>query len=381
MKIRRFTVYGLLGRSEPVTGDLNDDLNILTGRNGVGKTTLLKLIWYVVSGNILIALKEINFTRIILLTDEYECTVHKLSGNTCKVELTIEEKHRVIEDITDEDGDTVINAEDVANEELIALGSSVFFPTFRRIEGGFTIASIRKNSAGLGGAFLSGSRTSRAKSDVEEALFALSRTLTNGQHVFVSAISTGDIVALLLNRYTRLSEETNRLQQTTSQDIIATIKSFKQDLQDVKQLDAANHVIDSIKTKIETMEGARERILLPLNAVQTLVNSLFRHSGIRFSPSLNFGDAAHAINSDSLSSGEKQMLSFICYNAFYNNAVIFVDEPELSLHVDWQRQLFTILQGQKTSNQFIVATHSPFIYSKYPDKEICLDSDRGDLEK
>ncbi len=35
MKIRRFTVYGLLGRSEPVTGDLNDDLNILTGRNGV----------------------------------------------------------------------------------------------------------------------------------------------------------------------------------------------------------------------------------------------------------------------------------------------------------------------------------------------------------
>ena len=50
----------------------------------------------------------------------------------------------------------------------------------------------------------------------------------------------------------------------------------------------------------------------------------------------------------------------------------------LSLHVDWQRQLFSILQNQRTSNQFIVATHSPFIYSKYPDKEILLSTDRGD---
>ena len=72
------------------------------------------------------------------------------------------------------------------------------------------------------------------------------------------------------------------------------------------------------------------------------------------------------------------MLSFICYNAFYINSVIFIDEPELSLHVDWQRQLFSILQNQRTSNQFIVATHSPFIYSKYPDKEILLSTDRGD---
>ncbi len=59
-------------------------------------------------------------------------------------------------------------------------------------------------------------------------------------------------------------------------------------------------------------------------------------------------------------------------------ALIIIDEPELSLHVDWQRQLFAILIGQEASNQFVVATHSPFIYSKYPDKEIQLDAERGD---
>ena len=59
-------------------------------------------------------------------------------------------------------------------------------------------------------------------------------------------------------------------------------------------------------------------------------------------------------------------------------SVIFIDEPELSLHVDWQRLLFPKLLSQSTNNQFIVATHSPFIYSKYPDKELLLDADRGD---
>jgi predicted ATP-binding protein involved in virulence len=50
------------------------------------------------------------------------------------------------------------------------------------------------------------------------------------------------------------------------------------------------------------------------------------------------------------------------------------------LHVDWQRQLFPTLLSQGISNQFIIATHSPFIYSKYPDKEILLGYDRGDSE-
>jgi predicted ATP-dependent endonuclease of OLD family len=72
------------------------------------------------------------------------------------------------------------------------------------------------------------------------------------------------------------------------------------------------------------------------------------------------------------------MLSFICYNAFNDDCIVLIEEPELSLHVDWQRQLFPTLMSQKTSNQFIVATHSPFIYSKYPDKEIIIDPDRGE---
>ena len=91
------------------------------------------------------------------------------------------------------------------------------------------------------------------------------------------------------------------------------------------------------------------------------------------------GTVEEAIASDKLSSGEKQMLSFLCYNAFSENTLIFIDEPELSLHVDWQRLLLPTLLEQGTGNQFFIATHSPFIYSKYTDKEILLGDDRGDM--
>jgi predicted ATPase len=109
------------------------------------------------------------------------------------------------------------------------------------------------------------------------------------------------------------------------------------------------------------------------------VQSLFIHKGIKIGQ-LSFGEAAESINSEALSAGEKQMLSFISYNGLARNSIIFIDEPELSLHVDWQRSLFGILQRQQVSNQFIIATHSPFIYSKFPEKEILLDVDRGDAE-
>ena len=371
MKILRFEVHGLLGSEKIIRGAFNGDLAIVTGRNGSGKTSLLKLIWYVIGGNILQALREVEFRRFILETSEYTCAITKISRVTCKIDLTVDGETTTYEDFQDDDTDEYFNAEDMVNPKIRDKGSSVFFPTFRRIEGGFTLENNRSLPPGA--------RARASRSDVEEALVALSRRLTNEPHVFVSAISTVDIVSLLLRQYAELSEVSNSIQQQTSQEIIETIKEFKSDPQDSKHLHAATNVIDSIRSKVESMESNRERIMTPIGEVRQLVERLFVHNGIRIGTRLSFGDAARAVSSDVLSAGEKQMLSFICYNAFYTNSVILIDEPELSLHVDWQRQLFPILMRQQSSNQFIIATHSPFIYSKYPDKEVLLDVDRGDI--
>lgn len=367
MYIKSFEVIGLFGRETPLRIDFNRDLNIVTGRNGAGKTSVLKLAWYIMSGNILEALKEVNFKKATLETSDYSCTVYRLTPMTCRIDWRDSEGVRSFEDHEDADGDIVSNAEDQANRRLMAIGSSVFLPTFRRIEGGFTLSER-------------GNALSRAKSDIEESLVALSKRLTNNNHVFVSALSTIDVVNLLVRQYTDLSEEYNKLQQRTSQDVIGKIKTYKREAGDADRLDSANQLLDDIRAEIEGMEGSREEIMRPLEAVRNLAMRLFRHSGIKLGRNLNFGDAAGAVNSDALSAGEKQMLSFIAYNAFYRDSVFLIDEPELSLHVDWQRQLFSVLMAQQTSNQFVIATHSPFIYSKYPDKELLIDPSRGDEE-
>lgn len=95
-----------------------------------------------------------------------------------------------------------------------------------------------------------------------------------------------------------------------------------------------------------------------------------------------------------LSSGEKQIVfrgGFLLRNqGTINGATILVDEPELSLHPQWQlkimnflKSLFTDENGIQTS-QLIVATHSPFIIhndTRANDKVIVMrKNDRGEVK-
>lgn len=372
MFIRRFEIGGLWGQEGVISSSLDENLNIITGRNGSGKTTVLKLLWYIISGNIAQARREIDYDYALVETNLYIIKTTKKSNSETVIELTRDGVTRVMEDEEDEDGDIAFDAERAAKNILEDIDSSLFFPTFRRIEGGFATESSSNRNA-LANPFLT--RSAKAKSNLEDALSGVSESLSNEEHTFVSSISTADIVALLFKRYTEMSEIANTYQRTISQEVIDDIRTFENQAEKGQTAEA---VLEAVKAKIESIDADRERTFAPFDAIQKTVTSVLKHSGIALTGRISFGDAANAINSASLSAGEKQLLSFICYNAFYRNAVIFIDEPELSLHVDWQRTLFEILEAQGTSNQFIVATHSPFIYSRYGEYEIVLNTDRGE---
>ncbi|MGS1117733.1 AAA family ATPase [Castellaniella sp. UC4442_H9] len=365
MRLKYLSISGLFGKKH-VDCAFNSDLNILTGRNGSGKTTILKLAWFIMSGNILLALKEIDFKTCSIVTDKYSCTVIRTGPVYCRVELEMNGEKRVYEDDATSDDIFSESAEDKANPVISSIGGSIFFPTFRRIEGGFSMNSSVATPR---------TRSSRAESEVNEALAALSRNLTNDNHTFVASIATQDISTLLLRKHALISEEINAFQGEVSRSVIDKIRHYES-TQTVKQ--DADTLLSETRTEIEKIEQHRSASMQPLDAIRDLAERLFQHSGISFRKRLSFGDAAEAVSSDALSAGEKQMLSFICYNAFHKNSVVFIDEPELSLHVDWQRQLYSILNSQGSGNQFIFATHSPFIYGKYPDKEVALSEDRGD---
>ncbi|RKZ41205.1 MAG: hypothetical protein DRQ49_05855 [Gammaproteobacteria bacterium] len=131
--------------------------------------------------------------------------------------------------------------------------------------------------------------------------------------------------------------------------------------------------LKEIQSKVDEVKTQKEELLRPFTVLSDTVKEIFQYEGIQITDTMTLGNALGSMASEKLSSGEKQMLSFLCYNAFINHSIILVDEPELSLHVDWQRLLLRILMQQGTQNQFIVATHSPFIYAKYPEKELRLD--------
>jgi ABC-type cobalamin/Fe3+-siderophores transport system ATPase subunit len=69
----------------------------------------------------------------------------------------------------------------------------------------------------------------------------------------------------------------------------------------------------------------------------------------------------HGLND--LSSGERHILTFLTLVATAGRGrdFIFIDEPEISLNLKWQRELIGILQGILPDCQIIAASHSPAI--------------------
>lgn len=114
-----------------------------------------------------------------------------------------------------------------------------------------------------------------------------------------------------------------------------------------RYLDAVNEFFEG--KKIEIVFARETRLRSPL-------------VGIRFEEGFSAGLRT-------LSSGERQIVTLI-YAATHMNEqrVVLIDEPELSLHVDWQRLLLSKMAEQLQDRQIIACTHSPVIAADYEDR-------------
>lgn len=93
------------------------------------------------------------------------------------------------------------------------------------------------------------------------------------------------------------------------------------------------------------------------------------------------------ITLNDLSTGEKQIIYRIGYIlknlGNINGAIILIDEPEISLHPEWQIKLKNFLEELFNGYdvQFIIATHSPFIFKNFdPRTDACIKIDRNIAE-
>ena len=99
---------------------------------------------------------------------------------------------------------------------------------------------------------------------------------------------------------------------------------------------------------------------------QDIVDELFQDTGkkiVRTENEICFSQIGETLVPYQLSSGEKQMLAILLTVLVEDDQhyVLFMDEPEVSLHVEWQKRLIDLCLELNPNVQIILTTHSPAV--------------------
>lgn len=131
----------------------------------------------------------------------------------------------------------------------------------------------------------------------------------------------------------------------------------------------------AVINEIASIESEASVLRRPKDQLQDLLNKLFLNKQIDLSSgnirvALNAGGDKKLLKLSQLSSGEKQALYILIHALRAERNSLIVDEPELSMHIDWQRQLIDSIHMLNPSTQMLMATHSPEIMATVPDERI-----------
>ena len=99
---------------------------------------------------------------------------------------------------------------------------------------------------------------------------------------------------------------------------------------------------------------------------QDIVDDLFQETGkriLRTENEIRFTQIGEVLTPYQLSSGEKQMLAILLTVLVEDDLpyVLFMDEPEVSLHIEWQKRLIDLILELNPNVQIILTTHSPAV--------------------
>ncbi len=142
--------------------------------------------------------------------------------------------------------------------------------------------------------------------------------------------------------------------------------------------------IERLIPMIQKYESDRSTMTRRSTKFLESVNSFIRDNGKQLRLSRGFEimvdlPNGQRISSHRLSSGELQLLvlfTFLCFQfETEQEFAVFVDEPELSLHVAWQNRYVHSITEANPNAQFIIATHSPEIAG--PAEDAIIDISAG----
>ncbi|MBR1447988.1 MAG: AAA family ATPase [Prevotella sp.] len=129
------------------------------------------------------------------------------------------------------------------------------------------------------------------------------------------------------------------------------------------QVNIGNRIIEQLQ---QGHADAAQQLSQKKLRFQDMVDSLFAETGkriVRTENEIRFTQIGEMLVPYQLSSGEKQMLAILLTVLVEDDQpyVLFMDEPEVSLHIEWQKQLIDLIVELNPHVQIILTTHSPAV--------------------
>ena len=129
------------------------------------------------------------------------------------------------------------------------------------------------------------------------------------------------------------------------------------------QVNIGNRIIEQLQ---QGHADAAQQLSQKKTRFQDIVDELFAETGkkiVRTENEIRFTQIGEILVPYQLSSGEKQMLVILLTVLVQDNQpyVLFMDEPEVSLHMEWQKRLIDLILELNPNVQLIMTTHSPAV--------------------
>jgi predicted ATP-dependent endonuclease of OLD family len=127
------------------------------------------------------------------------------------------------------------------------------------------------------------------------------------------------------------------------------------------------------------LEDRKKEIFKPINSYLELLNEYHDTKEFSFDEGGKGGliitKKGSPIPISQLSSGEKQLIIILTETLIQRETptVFIADEPELSLHIEWQRKIVPSIGKLNPNAQIIIATHSPEIVGKLKKNTINME--------
>ena len=384
----------------------NDDVNIIIGRNGTGKTTFMNILNSILSVDLEginnndfeaaeIKLKDGRKTKTIKVTKkdsetspftiiEYQVSIKKYPLRVVNSEdrrLSASYRRRAVEE-SEELRDIL--------EKLVSLSSLSVYRLRNgedlEIRDKYGLRSINPIDFRLGQLL---QNLTKYQLDLSQRAREIANNLQKDvlASILYSQEDLDDVYAFdfekereknnLISAYSQLNAMDQNVRKRISYHVDNIEKTFFEIRNskgndsplnvDFRSLEAHRKTQKIIKMSLQS-KSLTEKIFSPIELfLDTLKEFIIDKEFSFVAGELTIKNTSGEIKPEYLSSGEKQLLILFIETLLQRQQqyVFLTDEPELSLHIAWQRKIIPAIKRLNPNAQVIAATHSPEVASKY----------------